>query len=122
MNPVALAPHIRETIATMGPGSVSRSSGSSPRRPRVSRSSSLRTSGIPRSLKCGNRRTVRAGRGAGAEWEKYKTSLVTKYVKIHEKTVKGLDYEKSIKKFPELLKDKRAVADIKGEKRSPSAT
>jgi hypothetical protein len=46
----------------------------------------------------------------------YKRSLYKKLVILHKKFIAGLDYESPKPGLPALLKDKRVVADIKGEK------
>jgi parvulin-like peptidyl-prolyl isomerase len=116
LKPGDLAPQIVETVSTLGTGSVS---------PLV-KVRSGKTMGFtiikleakrypedPKLREQAEASVLDAARLRG--WEAYKTSLVKKYVKVREKTVKGLDYEANIKKFPALLKDKRVVADIQGE-------
>ncbi len=116
VRPKDLSPHIMETVATMETGSVSP----------IVKVQSGKTMGFtimkleekrypenPALREQAEQTALAAGRARA--WEEYKTSLVTKYVKIHDKTVKGLDYDANFKKFPKMLKDKRVVADIKGE-------
>ncbi len=50
-----------------------------------------------------------------AELKKYQEKLTKKYVKM-KKLFKTLDYENPKNKFDKMLKDKRVIADIKGEK------
>ncbi len=117
VRPKDLAPHIVETVSTMGTGSVSP----------IVKVQSEKTVGFT-IMKLEEKRypespTLREqaegsvlATSKSRAWEEYKASLVKKFVKVHDKTLKGLDYEANIKKFPDLLKDKRVVADIKGEK------
>jgi len=47
---------------------------------------------------------------------KYDKALKKKYAKVNEEVLKGLDFESKELGFEKLLKDKRVVAKIKGEK------
>ena len=47
---------------------------------------------------------------------KYDEGLKAKYAKINEPLLKSLDFDSKEPGFDKLLKDKRAVAEIKGEK------
>ena len=47
---------------------------------------------------------------------KYGEALKKKYVKIHQETLEGLDYESKDPGLEVLLEDQRVVADIRGEK------
>lgn len=117
VKPGDLAPHIMETVSTMQTGSVST----------IVKVQSGKTTGFT-IMKLEEKRypespavreqaegSVLATNKSRA-WEEYKTALVKKYVKVRDKTLNGLDYDANIKKFPQLLKDKRVVADIKGDK------
>jgi len=46
---------------------------------------------------------------------KYEETLKTKYVKVNEPLLKSLDFESKEPGFDKLLKDKRIVAEVKGE-------
>ena len=46
---------------------------------------------------------------------RYKETLIKKYVKVHQNIVDRLDYEAKEPGFEALFKDKRVVAEIKGE-------
>ncbi len=117
VRPRDLSPHIMETVATMETGSVSP----------IVKVQSGKTTGFtimkleekrypenPALREQAEQSALAAGRTRA--WNEYKTSLVTKWVKIHDKTVKGLDYDANFKKFPDMLKDKKVVAEIKDEK------
>ncbi len=117
VRPKDLSPHIMETVATMETGSVSPivkvQSGKTTgftimklEEKRYPENPALREQAEQSALAAGKTRA----------WTEYKTSLVTKWVKIHDKTVKGLDYDANFKKFPKMLKDKKVVAEIKDEK------
>ncbi len=116
VKPKDLTPQIAEMVSTMETGSVSP----------IIRVQSDKTKGFtimkldekryPESPSLREQAEGSALAASRSEaWEKYKTSLVKKYVKVHDKVLKGLDYEANIKKFPDLLKDKRVVAEIKDE-------
>jgi parvulin-like peptidyl-prolyl isomerase len=45
----------------------------------------------------------------------YNAALIKKYVKMHQKVLDRIDYESEAPGFEALLKDKRVVAEIKGE-------
>ena len=47
---------------------------------------------------------------------KYENALKAKYAKVNEQLLKDLDFESKESGFEKLLKDKRVVAEIKGEK------
>ena len=47
---------------------------------------------------------------------KYGEALKAKYVKVNEQLLKGLDFESKEPGFDKLVKDKRTLAEIKGEK------
>lgn len=47
---------------------------------------------------------------------KYSDGLMKKYSVIHQKVLDSINYESKIEDFQEYLKDKRVVAEIKGEK------
>jgi hypothetical protein len=47
---------------------------------------------------------------------RYEKTLREKYVKVNQDVLKGLDFESKEPGFEKLLKDKRVVAEIKGEK------
>jgi hypothetical protein len=116
VRPKDLAPHVLEMISTMETGSISP----------VIRVQGEKTAGFtilkleekryPENLK--TREQVEwsvLNEQKNEAWEKFKTSLVTKYVTLNDKILGKLNYEKSIDKFPQLLEDKRVVAEIKGE-------
>lgn len=117
VRPKDLSPHIMETVSTMGTGSFSP----------IIKVRSGKTDGFT-IMKLEEKRypespTLREqaegsvlAASRSRAWEEYKTSLVKKHVKVYDKVLKGLNYEANINKFPDLLKDKRVVADIKGEK------
>lgn len=45
----------------------------------------------------------------------YEKALIKKYVKVHREVLDRLDYESKEPGFQELLKDKRVIAEVKGE-------
>ena len=51
----------------------------------------------------------------GAALGKYEKKLREKYVKVNQEVLKGLDFESKEPGFEKLLKDKKVVAQIKGE-------
>ncbi len=116
LQPKELAPQIMETISTMETGSVSpivkvqigKTIGFT-----IMKLEEKRYPENPTMREQAKESVLATNRSQA--WDKYKTSLVTKYVKIRDKTLNSLDYDANIKKFPELLKDKRPIADIKGE-------
>jgi len=52
----------------------------------------------------------------GEAFSKYEKALRAKSVKVDDQLLKSLDFESKEQGFEKLLKDKRAVAEIKGEK------
>ncbi|MBI4699522.1 MAG: peptidyl-prolyl cis-trans isomerase [Nitrospirae bacterium] len=48
--------------------------------------------------------------------EKYRDSLIEKYVKVNTDIFNSLDYETTPEEFEKMLKDERVVAEIEGEK------
>jgi len=56
------------------------------------------------------------GRKQKEALEKYDKSLRTKYAKVNEGLLESLDFESKDPGFEKLLKDKRVLAEIKGEK------
>ncbi|MCK9419660.1 MAG: peptidyl-prolyl cis-trans isomerase [Nitrospirae bacterium] len=117
VKPKDLAPHIMAAVAAMETGSVSP----------IIKAQGDKTSGFT-VLKLVEKRypenaetrdqvewSVLAEQRTRA-WEEFKTSLVTKYVKINKRTLDKLDYDGSIDKFPRLLEDERVVAEFKGGK------
>jgi parvulin-like peptidyl-prolyl isomerase len=46
----------------------------------------------------------------------YTSALVKKYAKVYKKVLDGIDYESKTPGFEALLKDRRVIAEIKGEK------
>src|SRR5512139_3104962 len=56
------------------------------------------------------------GRKQKEATEKYDKSLRAKYVKVNEVLLESLDFESKDPGFEKLLKDKRVLAEIKGEK------
>jgi hypothetical protein len=117
VKPKDLAPHIMAAVSTMETGSVSP----------IIKAQSDKTSGFT-ILKIEEKRypenadlreqakwSVLAEQRTRA-WEEFKTSLVTKYVKINQRTLDKLNYDESFDKFPRLLEDERVVAEFKGEK------
>ena len=48
--------------------------------------------------------------------KEYNDALIKKYVKLNKKVLDGIDFEAKEPGFQKLLKDKRVVAEIKGEK------
>jgi parvulin-like peptidyl-prolyl isomerase len=46
----------------------------------------------------------------------YRDTLIKKYVKVDKKTLDSIDYESRETDFQQFLRDKRALAEIKGEK------
>ncbi|HSB35180.1 MAG TPA: peptidyl-prolyl cis-trans isomerase [Nitrospirota bacterium] len=117
VKPKDLAPHIQEAVATMETGSVSP----------VIKVQAGKTAGFT-VLKLEEKRYPESpemrdqaqwsvlGEQRTEAWEKFKTELVKKHVKINNRTLGKLDYEASLDKFPKLLEDTRVVAEIKGEK------
>ena len=117
VKPKDLAPHIMEMVSTMQTGSVSP----------VVKVQSGKTTGFtimklvevryPESPAMREQAEASAlATKRSVAWEEYKAALVKKNVKVHDKTLNGLDYDGNIKKFPQMLKDKRVLADIKGDK------
>ncbi len=117
IKPKDLAPHIMAAVSTMETGSVSP----------IIKAQGDKTSGFT-ILKLVEKRypenaelreqakwSVLAEQRTRA-WEEFKTSLVTKYVKINQRTLDKLNYDESVDKFPRLLEDERVVAEFKGEK------
>ncbi len=115
--PKDLAPDIAQAVSTLPTGSVSS----------VHKAQAGKTAGYI-ILKLEDRRypenpearkqaekDVLAGAKAEA-WEKYKESLLKDYVKIDEKFLNKLDLDSPKNNFPKMVKDPRAVAEIKGEK------
>jgi hypothetical protein len=49
---------------------------------------------------------------------RYDRALREKYAKVNQEVLKSLDFESKESGFEKLLKDKRVVAEIKGENRS----
>jgi hypothetical protein len=117
VKPKDLSAHIMETLATMETGSVSpivRVQSGKTKAFTIMKLEEKRYPDDPKAREQAER-TVLASKKAEA-WEAYKTSLVKKYVKVNDKIVNGLDYDANYKKMPEMLKDKRVIAEIKGEK------
>ncbi len=56
------------------------------------------------------------GRKQKEAFEKYDRTLRTKYAKVNEVLLESLDFESKDPGFEKLLKDKRVLAEIKGEK------
>ena len=56
------------------------------------------------------------GRKQKEAFEKYDRTLRTKYAKVNEGLLESLDFESKEPGFEKLLKDKRVLAEIKGEK------
>jgi len=56
------------------------------------------------------------GRKQKEVFEKYDRTLRTKYAKVNEVLLESLDFESKDPGFEKLLKDKRVLAEIKGEK------
>jgi len=56
------------------------------------------------------------GRKQKEAFEKYDRALRTKYAKVNEGLLESLDFESKEPGFEKLLKDKRVLAEIKGEK------
>jgi len=52
----------------------------------------------------------------GKALRKYSDGLMKKYSVIHQKVLDSINYEAKVEDFQEYLKDKRVVAEIKGEK------
>jgi parvulin-like peptidyl-prolyl isomerase len=117
MKPKDLAPPIQEAVATMETGSVSP----------IIKVQDGKTTGFT-ILKLEEKRYPESpemrdqtqwsvlGQQRTIAWEKFKTELVKKYVKINDRTLGKLNYEASLDKWEKLLEDARVVAEIKGDK------
>jgi len=116
VKPRDLAPHIMEAVASLPTGSVSpvltvqteKTSGFT-----IVRLEDKRYPENPTAREEAEQAVLNAAKTA--EWEKFKTSLLKKYVKIHEKFLNNLDLNSPKADFPKLLKDTRVVAEVKDE-------
>ena len=116
VKPRDLAPHVMEAIASLQTGSVSP----------VLKVQAEKTAGFtivkledkrypenPAAREEAEQAVLNAAKNA--KWEKFKTSLLTKYVKIREKFLSDLDLNSPKADLAKLLKDTRVVAEVKGE-------
>jgi len=116
VKPGDLAPHVMEAIASLQTGSVSpvlkvqtgKTEGFT-----IIRLEDKRYPENPAAREEAEQAVLNAAKTA--EWEKFKTSLLAKYVKIREKFLSNLDLESPKADFPKLIKDTRVVAEVRDE-------